>query len=117
VTPAMKHPVRFSQLSPPRQALVRLFQSVNFGFIECLEVRCGEPVFNPAPTAIVEVKLDGTNEPRQGADLADFELKSEIVRLMEQFDSLGDGSIDRIDIRFGVPRRVLIERPIREVRR
>ena len=66
---------------------------------------------------IVEVKLDAASEPRQEADFADFELKAEFVRLMEQFDSLGDGSIDRIDIRFGVPRRVLIERPIREVRR
>ncbi len=113
----MKHPARFSQLPPPRQALVRLFQSINFGFIECLEIRCGEPVFNPAPTVIVEVKLDATNEPRQEADFADFELKTELVRLMEQIDSLGDGSIDRIDIRFGVPRRALIERPIREVRR
>ncbi len=113
----MKHATWFSQLSAPRQALVRLLQSVNFGHIDGLEVRGGEPTFNPAPTVIVEVKLDAPNEPRSEARSADFELRAELVLLMEQFDLLHNGSIDRIDVRFGVPRRALIERPIREVRR
>ena len=39
------------------------------------------------------------------------------VSIAEGSSPFGDGSIDRIDIRFGVPRRALIERPIREVRR
>lgn len=113
----MKHATWFSQLSAPRQALVRLLQSVNFGHIDALEVRGGEPTFNPAPTVIVEVKLDAPNEPRPEAKYADFELRAELVLLMEQFDLLHNGCVDRIDVRFGVPRRVLIERPIREVRR
>jgi hypothetical protein len=113
----MPQATRFSQLSAPRQVFVRLLQSVNFGYLEGLEVRGGEPVFNPAPTVFVEVKLDVRNDPRQEAYSADFELRAELTRLMEQLDLLGDGSVDRIDVRYGVPRRVLIERPIREVRR
>jgi len=113
----MERATRFSQVSPPRQALIRLFQSIDFGYLEGLEVRGGEPVFNPAPIVLVEVKLDAGPQPRPEADLADFELRSEVVRLMDQFDRLGDGSIERIDVRHGVPRRVLIERPIRGVRR
>ena len=113
--PAMKHATRYSQLSAPRQVLVRLLQSINFGYVEGLEVRGGEPMFSPAPTVVVEVKLDAPNNPRAEVDLADCELRAELVRLMEQLDSLGDGSIDRIDVRYGVPRRALIERPIREV--
>ena len=113
----MPQATRFSQLSAPRQALVRLLQSINFGYVEGLEVRSGEPMFSPAPSVVVEVKLDTPNAPRAEADLADYELRAELVRLMEQLDSLGECSIDRIDVRFGVPRRALIERPIREVRR
>lgn len=109
--------LRFTQLSAPRQALVRILQSINFGYMEGLEVRRGEPVFNPAPMVFVEVKLDAANAPRQEMESADFELRSEVVRLAEQFDELGDGSIERIDIRHGVPRRVVIERPIQGVRR
>jgi len=113
----MNEPVRFSQLSAPRQALVRLLQSINFGYVEDLEIRRAEPVFNPAPMVFVEVKLDAANGPRPERESADFELRSEVIRLMEQFDQLGDGPIERIDIRHGVPRRVLIERPIQGVRR
>ena len=113
----MTRVTRFSQLSAPRQALVRLLQSINFGHVEGLEVRCGEPVFSPAPTVLVEVKLDSESTPRPEMDLTDFELRSELTRLMEQFDELGNGSIERIDVRYGVPRRAVIERPIREVRR
>jgi hypothetical protein len=113
----MQNATRFSQLSGPRQALVLLLQSVHFGHIGGLEVRGGEPTFSPAPTVIVEVKLDAAADPRPEAHSADFELRAELTRLMEQLDVLGDGSIDRIDVRYGVPRRALIERPIREVRR
>ena len=108
---------RFSQLSAPRQALVRLLQSVNFGYLEGLEVRSGEPVFNPAPAVFVEVKLDTGNEPRPKMDLTDFELGNAVIRLVEQLDELGDGNIERIDVRYGIPRRALIERPIQGVRR
>lgn len=108
--------MRFSHLTAPRQALVRLFQSINFGFVEAVEVRDGEPLFNPAPDVVVEVKLDATEDPRPEITLADYELKEEVVRLADELDALRNGSIRRIDVRFGLPRRVLIERPIRGVR-
>jgi hypothetical protein len=108
---------QFSHLSGPRQALLRLFQAVNFGHIEGLEIRRGEPVFCPTPVVIVELKLDADDSPRQEADLAEFALRAEIVRLMHAFDRLGHGTVERIDIRYGIPRRVLIERGLPEVTR
>ena len=39
----MSKPLRLSDLSPGRQALVRLCQTINFGSIENLEVRDCEP--------------------------------------------------------------------------
>lgn len=113
----MNQTARFSQLSASRQAFVRLFQSINFGYIEGLEIRAGEPVFNPAPIVFAEVKLDACNEPPPEIDLPDFELRSEVTRLMAELDRLADGLIERIDVRYGIPRRVLIERPIQGVRR
>jgi hypothetical protein len=50
-------------------------------------------------------------------DLTDFELGDEVIRLMQELDELGDGNIERIDVRYGIPRRALIERPIQGVRR
>lgn len=106
---------RFYQLTPPRQRLVRIMQSLPFGFIESLEVRSGEPVFNPAPTIVAEVKLDSDNAPRPAIELTDFELCVEVCRLMQELSNLRDGSVERIDVRYGIPRRLLIERSTREV--
>jgi|HubBroStandDraft_1064217.scaffolds.fasta_scaffold2171901_1 hypothetical protein len=53
---------RFSQLWAPRQALVRLFQSVNSGLILGVTIHNGDPVFHPVfhpePTLFLDVKLD-----------------------------------------------------------
>jgi len=113
----MTQVTRFSQLSAPRQVLVRLLQSVHFGYVEGLEVRGGEPMFSPAPAVFAEVKLDAPSEPWPGTFFADFELRTELTRLIEQLDLLGDGSIDRIDVQYGVPLRAVIERPFAVVRR
>jgi hypothetical protein len=106
-----------SQLSAHRVALVRLLQTINFGYIEDLDIRGGEPVLAPGPTVVIEVKLDAEDKDRSEANLADYELRSEIVRLMDQLDAVRDGWVHRIDVRFGVPRRVLIERARQGVRR
>ena len=51
-------------LSPAKQRLLRLFQAINFGRVEELEIRDGEPEFSPAPRVFVELKLDANDGPR-----------------------------------------------------
>jgi len=104
--PATLH---FRQLSAPRQALVRLFQSINYGHIEDLEVRSGEPVFNPSPRVLIDVRLSGDEGPRPEHELGDFSLRDEIVRLLDRLGELGDGTVAQIEVRAGVPRRMVIE--------
>jgi hypothetical protein len=57
--PRTSQSLRLSNLSPQRQYLVRLCQRTNFGSIRGLAIRGGEPVFDPPPTLLVDVKLDG----------------------------------------------------------
>jgi hypothetical protein len=106
---------RFTQLSAPRQALVRLFQSVNFGHILNVAVENGDPVFHPEPSVMLDVKLDADEGERQEADLPDFALRDEVRRLMARLDQLKTGRIERIEVRSGIPRRVVIERRLTEV--
>ena len=56
-----------ASLSPPRRRLIELMQQINFGRIESLLVRNGEPAFDPAPVVIREVKFGGDNGPRPSA--------------------------------------------------
>jgi hypothetical protein len=53
---------RFSQLSPARQALVRIFQAVNFGEIQGVHVRDADPIFDFAGAARVNCCV-GFNGP------------------------------------------------------
>ena len=52
------------QLSRPRMKLIELMQLVNFGRMKQLKIRQGEPVFDPAPTVIQDLKIGGSNDPR-----------------------------------------------------
>ena len=98
------------QLSQPRQMLVRLCQSVNFGQILDLSVRDSEPIWLcPAPAVFVDVRLDVEAQPREEMSAADFALGAEVTRLMALLDKIADGKITKIEVRAGLPRRVTLE--------
>lgn len=105
--PPTSQALRLSNLSPQRQHLVRLCQRLNFGSIRGLVIRGGEPVFDPPPTLLVEVKLDGDDPPRPESELADFHLVQEVVQLMNRLDDLITTTIEVLEIRAGIPRRVV----------
>ena len=101
-------PTRFRQLSAPRQALVRLCQSINFGRIEHLEIRRYEPVLDPSPQVFLDVRLDTEDVPRPELELTDFTLPEEICRLVMHLNAICDGKIDRIEVRAGIARRLIL---------
>ena len=105
---------RLSELSAPRQALVRLCQSVNFGQIRGLEVRDSDPVFSPPPEVLFEVKLDSDVVSRPEIDLEDFVLPAEFCRLMDRLDNLKTATIEQVEVRGGVARRVIFKSPMTE---
>jgi len=116
-TPDGAHVVRFSQLSSARQALVRLCQRLNFGQIHHMRVQDGDPLFDPEPLVFIHVRLDTDNDPRLETQLKDFELRNEVVRLMASFDHIKNGVIERIDVRAGLPCRIVFEFQLQETLR
>ncbi len=85
----MDRPLLFGQLSPPRQALIRLCQSINYGSIEGLTVRSREPVLTDSPPLVlVDVQLNAEDKPRPEATHSDFVLSTELVRLVSLLDQL-----------------------------
>jgi hypothetical protein len=105
---------RLSDLSAPRQSLVRLCQALNYGQIQMIEVRNGEPMLGSA-RVFTDLNLTGEDSNRPQGDLADFALRNEVCMLMVQIDELGNGIINRLDVRAGIPRRVLIQRHLGNV--
>ena len=107
---------RLSQLSRPRQALVRLCQYVNYGSILDVQVSNGDVCLDRPPEVVVDVKLDDDVMRRHELTLPDFALPAETCRLLAQIDSLNNGVIERIVVHDGIPRRVVLRRAFPEVR-
>lgn len=101
-------------LSPARRRLVELMRHMQFGRIEGLLVQGGEPVFQPPPRVIRAVKLCVAEE-EQEQDLhrkmqpANGALKSQVRRLLRQFDALGNGRVECLEVQNGLPFRLAVE--------
>ena len=100
---------QLTDLSAARQALVHLCQSIEFGQILNLQVRDRDPVFAPPPSLLLDIKLDSYSASRSESELADFALCDEVRCLFGRLDQLHTGRVQRIEVRAGIPRRVLIE--------
>jgi hypothetical protein len=92
-----------SELSESRRRLLELMQELGFGRIEALPVRAGDPVLDPPPTIVREVKFGGQNGPRVERTLGDFPLKAHVVELFDELDRLHDGVIDVLTVKHGLP--------------
>lgn len=100
---------QYQRLSPGRKFLVRQMQDINFGRIERLEIKNGDPVFDPAPKIVREVKFGGENGPRLEMNGSDFALKAQVLDLFLRMDGISSGQIDLIEIKHGLPFRMLLE--------
>lgn len=99
-------------LSASRRQLLELMQRYNFCRIENLEVRGGEPVFNPALRVTQDIKIGAENGPRPELEKHDFLLRAPVIELFQHFDRFGDGRIALIEVRYGLPCRLVVEQPV-----
>ena len=105
----MKKPNTKSSLTPEQARLVELMQSLNFGRIEALQIRDGQPTFDPLPRVVQKVKMGADNDSRAEIEYADFRLKLGVVELLEAIGKLREGEVRAIEIRFGLPVSAEIE--------
>src|SRR5260370_969113 len=83
-------------LSAPRRRLLEAMQRLNFGRIEGLAIRSGEPVFQPAPRIIQDIKIGGENGPRPELTREGFALKSSVIGIFDPLARIGDGKFESI---------------------
>jgi hypothetical protein len=104
-----KHPTTKASLTASQARLIDLMQRLNFGRIEGLHVRDGDPLFHPPPRIFRDVKPGSKNGPRSEAAKADFALKAEVIDLFAQLEAVGNGVIERIEVQHGLPFRMTFE--------
>jgi hypothetical protein len=98
-----------TSLSAPRRQLLETMQRLNFGRIEDLEIRNGEPMFSPAPRIVQDIKLGGENGPRPELDAADFVLKSQVAEFFGHLSRIRNGSVEAIEVKHGLPFKLVVE--------
>jgi hypothetical protein len=104
----MAQTLRFSQLSPARQSLVRICQALNFGQIRGVRLRDGDPILE-STCVLADERLDIPEDVRPEMRSDDFVLCKEWRRLLDRLDEIQDGMIERIEVRAAVPRRVVFQ--------
>jgi hypothetical protein len=105
----MGNPTNKADLSPAGVRLVELMQGMNYGRIFDLSVRDGQPVMDPPPRIVREIKFGGDNGPRPEVGKADFTLKAQTRGLFAQIEAIGEGIIRLIEVKHGLPFRMTIE--------
>ena len=108
----MPQPVAKAHLTGDQKCLVEWMQRMYYGRIEGLRVRGGLPVCDPPPRVVREVKLDGERGPHPMIEREDFVLKAEVQELFAQMERMGDGVILVIEVRNGLPVRMVFEEEV-----
>ena len=84
-------------------------QTINFGRLTNLVVRNGQPTYDPPPKIIREIKFGGENGPLREFAKEDYLLKDQVVELFRHLQKLGDGTVQSLDIKRGLPFRMTVE--------
>jgi hypothetical protein len=90
-------------LSNARQQLLTILQTLNYGRIEKLEIRGGEPILDPMPLLVREHKFASEKGPRAEVRLADFTLRDQQLDLLRLLDDVNDGTILVLTCKGGLP--------------
>ena len=99
----MNRAVTLKSLTSHRRKLVQLMQEINFGRIEKIKIKAGQPIFDPSTRIVRDIKFGGENRPRPEASADDFVLKMQAVELFRELDEIQDGTIDCLVVKHGLP--------------
>lgn len=102
-------PRKKSSLSPAQAQLVECMQRLYYGRIERLVVRGGQPVMDPPPRVVRDVKINGKNRPGMKVHRQDFMLKAEVRKFLSNLEAIGNGTIRNVEVKDGLPFRMEIE--------
>lgn len=90
--------------------LIRLIRQTQFGCISNIKLSAGQPVFDGNTSVSIEFKLSGLEPTKEVLSEQDYLGKPQVRTLFERFRTLGNGTIECIDVRDGLPFKMTIKR-------
>ncbi len=99
----MHAPASTRDLLPSEYRFVIAMQHIGFGSFESLLIENGELVLDPWPTTIRGVKFGSEDRSASLTAPAEFELKRQVIELLEYVRAVEAGEIRTLEIRHGLP--------------
>jgi hypothetical protein len=100
---SLRAPLMVQDLSAAQRSLVDLMHVHQFGRIENILVRAGEPILNSDVQVVRVARLGGGSEAAKVTNAEEFELKRQVRDLFEELEHLQDGTVIRLEFRHGLP--------------
>jgi hypothetical protein len=100
---APQAPLRTKDLSPGQHSLVELMHEHQFGRIENMPVRDGQPILDSTVNVVRVARLGGGSDPAKVTRTDEFELKRQVSDLFGELEHLYDGKVIRLEFRHGLP--------------
>lgn len=102
-------PLSTKDLRPSERTLLDAMRAIEFGQIEYLRICAGEPVLDPWPTVVRNLKFGVDGQAPRPAVSREFELKREAADLFEYMRDVEDGEIRALVVRHGLPFSMEVE--------
>lgn len=102
-------PATTKDLLPAERTLLDMIRALGFGQIEFLRISAGEPVVDPWPTVVRDLKLGTERYEAVSTGATEFELKREAADLFEYTRDVDHGEIRCLVVRHGLPFSMEVE--------
>jgi len=99
----LRPPVKARDLSPQQRSLVEVMREQQFGRVENLPVRRGQPILDHDVKVVHVARLGGEKGGTKIPSADDFELKQAVCDLFDELARLQDGTVVRLEFRHGLP--------------
>jgi hypothetical protein len=105
----MNRLISTSQLRSSERAFVNAMQRLGFGRFEFLRIDKGELVLDPWPTTVRGVKFATEDPSASRTPPEEFELKRQVIELLEYVRAVNSGEIRCLEVRHGLPFSMEVE--------
>jgi hypothetical protein len=100
--PALHHRTT-RDLTAAENSLLQVMRQYQFGRIENVLVRAGQPILDGEMKIVHVEYLGGANSGTKVPTSDEFELRQPVRDLFDRLQRLGDGTIVRLDFKHGLP--------------
>jgi hypothetical protein len=100
--PVFKTETNYPPFSEARQRLLALCRDIHFGRIGAFDIRDGEPVFEPAPNIVREIKFNGEHAVPAKHN-GEIPLRKQSTELFAWFDRLQNARVCYLEVKHGLP--------------